>query len=92
LKNKEGPKGAGRGSSVGAGKVRSARAGRQAGSKQAGSGTQTGRREKDSEQETTNGPPTRERLTQYIGGKHRCTTSDSNETRVAEGRCRKLNN
>jgi len=27
----------------------------------------------------------------YKGG-NRCTTSDSNETRVAEGRCRELNN
>jgi len=27
----------------------------------------------------------------YRGG-NRCTTSDSNETRVAEGRCRELNN
>jgi len=60
LQNKQDPKGAGRRSSV--------RAGRQARSKQAGSGTRTGRRKKDTELETTIGQHTRERLTQYMGG------------------------
>jgi len=75
LKNKQGPKGAGR----------------QAGSKQAGSGTRTGRREKDTEQETTIQHQTMERLTQYIGGETG-VRHQTNETRVAAGRCRKLNN
>jgi len=38
-------------------------------SQQAESGTRTGRREKDTELETTIQQETRERLTQYIGGK-----------------------
>jgi len=55
LQKKQGPKGAGRGSSV--------RAGRQGRSRQ-----DQIRQEKDTELETTIPQQTRERLTQYIGG------------------------
>jgi len=44
---------------------------------------------------TTDDNPTRDKRktdTIYRGGGNRCTTSDSNEIRVAEGRCRELNN
>jgi len=57
LQKKQGPNGAGRESRFGAGRV-----------KQAEPGTRTGRREKDTELETTIQQQTKERLTQYIGG------------------------
>jgi len=73
LQNKQGPKGAGRGSSVRAGRIRNT-------DRTTGKGHGTIDDNPTGDKGKTD--------TIYRGGEHRCTTSDSNETIVAEGRCR----